>query len=78
MGGSKLLDRLDNLLLVCASYNGAMESDWVIANQARDFGHKLSSWNDFSNPVFDKPSRIWYFLDDRGDKTEVDAPSYLI
>lgn len=78
MGGSKLLDRLDNLLLVCADYNGLMESDARTASQARDFGHKLASWDDFSNPVFDKINLLWYVLDDKGNKTEVEAPQYLI
>lgn len=78
MGGSKMLDRFDNLLLVCAEYNGAMESQPDLANQARDFGHKLASWDDFSTPVFDRPMRLWYLLDEKGGKTEVDPPQFLI
>ena len=78
MGGSKLLDRLDNLMLVCASYNGLMESDSATANQARDYGHKLASWDDFSTPVFDIGTSLWYQLDERGGREVCDPPSYLI
>ena len=77
-GGSKLLDRLDNLMLVCALYNGLMESDATVAQQARDFGHKLNSWSDFSTPMFDRSSMNWYELDEQGGKRVVDPPSYLI
>ena len=78
MGGSKILDRYDNLLLICAEFNGAMESDPDVAAQAKLFGQKLSSWDDFSNPVFDTLNLIWYVLDVAGDKQQCDAPSYLI
>jgi hypothetical protein len=41
MGGSKLLDTPDNLMMVCSAYNMAMESSAVIAAQARAWNHKL-------------------------------------
>lgn len=78
MGGSKLLDRMDNLLMVCAEYNGAMESNADVAAEAREFGHKLSSWSEFSNPVFDTHNLIWYVLDIQGGKQECNPPHYLI
>jgi 5-methylcytosine-specific restriction endonuclease McrA len=78
MGGSSKLDRLDNLMMVCAVYNGLMESDLVTANQAREFGHKLASWQLFSESVFDKNNRTWYVLDERGNKTETSPPMKLI
>ncbi len=78
MGGSKLLDRLDNLMLICASWNGLIESDAASANQAREYGHKLSSWDDFSNPVFDIADGLWYKLDDKGGKGVTEPPNYLI
>lgn len=77
-GGSKLLDRLDNLMMICAEYNGLMESDANVAQQARDLGHKLNSWSDFSTPMFDRFSMNWYELDEQGGKTVTDPPSYLI
>ena len=67
-GGSKLLDRLDNIILVCPVYNMLMESDADVAAKARTFGHKLRSWEDFSVEVFDTPSSTWYVLDEGGQK----------
>jgi hypothetical protein len=78
MGGSKILDRLDNLLMVCAAYNGAMESDAAIAGQARDLGHKLSSWQTFDSPVFDKVAGLWFVLTSDGRKEATEPPQYLI
>jgi hypothetical protein len=45
---------------------------------ARDYGHKLSRYDSPTHPLFDMAGRKWYVLDDKGGKTEVDAPSYLI
>ncbi len=67
-GGSKLLDRLDNLILVCQIYNFQMESSAEVAQQAREFGHKLRSWDDFSVSAFDRPTGTWYVLDSEGGK----------
>lgn len=78
MGGSKILDRLDNLIMVCAEYNGNMESNAHIASQARDFGHKLGQWDGFEMPVFDQLSKIWYQLGNDGSRATCDAPNYLI
>jgi hypothetical protein len=77
-GGSKLLDGLQNVILICAQYNGAMESQANVATMARDYGHKLSRYDSPTHPLFDMAGRKWYVLDDKGGKTEVDAPSYLI
>jgi hypothetical protein len=68
MGGSKLLDRLDNLLLICADYNGLMESSPAIADNAREYGHKLESWQDFVEPIFDECDGEWYVLTESGEK----------
>lgn len=69
MGGSReRAERLDNLLLVCALYNGAMESDADVAEQARVWGHKLRSWQDFETPVWDYWTGLWYRLDPLGGK----------
>lgn len=78
MGGSKQLDRLDNLMMVCAIYNGMMESDSATARNARDLGHKLNSWQEFSEPVFDTPNRTWYVLTSKGEKLETEPPQHLI
>ena len=68
MGGSKTRDRLDNLLLVCAVYNGLMESDAAVAERARQHGHKLWSWQGFETPVWDEWMGLWYVLDEAGGR----------
>ena len=78
MGGSKIADNLQNVILVCSEYNGLMESDANVANQARDLGHKLSKFLAPSEPVFDNFSKRWYFLDTKGGKVPTEPPMYLI
>jgi len=73
MGGSKLLDRLDNLMLVCAVYNGQMESDSAVAKQARLWGHKLASWQPFETTVVDVADGVVYQLDEHGEKIATDV-----
>ena len=77
-GGSKLLDLYQNLIAVCAAYNYAMEADADTAAEAREYGHKLQSWRDISDPVFDTPNLTWYKLTEDGDRVKTEAPSYLI
>jgi len=64
-GGSKLLDRADNLIRVCSLYNSAMESDPEIAQTARELGHKQSRFGKQRQPVFDKVLGIWFTLNER-------------
>lgn len=78
LGSSKLLDTFQNLIVVCAAYNYAMESDAVVARDAREFGHKLSNWNEFSDPVFDQFDLSWWILTEDGSKIRTEAPTYLI
>jgi len=77
-GGSKLLDGLQNVILICAGYNGSMESHANIARQARDYGHKLSRYDSPAQPVFDVTQCKWYVLNEKGDKNESEPPNYLI
>jgi hypothetical protein len=77
-GGSRLLDGLQNIILVCAQYNGAMESDSMVASMAREYGHKLSRYESPTAPCFDVWARKWYVLDEKGSKFETEPPSYLI
>ena len=74
MGGSKMLDQFTNLIRVCQQYNFKMEASEVIAEDARKFGHKLSSWQDFSEPVYDECDGNWYALKDDGTKEVIEAP----
>lgn len=78
MGGSKSLDRTDNLIVLCSSMNTLVESDAAVARQAKEFGWKLSSWDSFTHPVFNQNELKWYVLDLVGNKAEVEAPGYLI
>lgn len=62
MGGSKLLDRPNNLIMVCALYNGLMESDADTARRARSHGHKLAVWETLDRPCFDVATGWWYLM----------------
>ena len=72
MGGSKLLDTPDNLMMVCALYNGMMESDILTARNARGWGHKLAVWEDTARPVFDVVGGWWFLLPD-GSRVRVET-----
>ena len=60
-----------NLIRVCADYNYLMESNARVAARARGWGHKLSTWDDTSLPVFDCATFTWYVLTHEGEKVEV-------
>lgn len=77
MGGSKIIDVYENLIRVCNDYNIAMESDSVQASYAVEFGHKLRSWQDFSEPVFDRCDGEWYQLNADGTKETIWKPTSL-
>tara|TARA_R110000822_G_scaffold272480_1_gene395026 strand:- start:494 stop:823 length:330 start_codon:yes stop_codon:yes gene_type:complete len=74
MGGSKALDNLQNVILVCASYNGMMESDSRTATLARELGHKVSKFSNSDVPVFDNIMQTWYLLDVTGGKLVTEPP----
>ena len=74
MGGSKALDNLQNIILVCALYNGLMESDAAVARKARKLGHKISKFADPAELVFDEFTGEWYRLDIQGGKSLADSP----
>lgn len=70
-GGSKSRENdITNVMLICAMYNGLMEADARVAAQAREWGHKLRSWQDTWNPVYDFGDGRWYRLEQDGTKTE--------
>jgi hypothetical protein len=49
-------------MMVCAVYNGLMESDARVAASARGWGHKLAVWESLSHPVFDRGLFRWFVL----------------
>ena len=71
-GGYKALDNLQNIILVCALYNGLMESDAKVAAEARRLGHKISKFSDPAELVFDNITQLWYQLDADGGKLSVE------
>ena len=77
MGGSKIADTYENLIMVCALYNGAMESDALTARDARAWGRKIAFWESTDQPVFDTVAWAWYVLDSEGRKLEVDEREYF-
>jgi hypothetical protein len=68
MGGSKLLDTVDNLAMMCARWNGDMESSVTAARQARAWNHKQAVWEREHLPLFDVQGGWWYLHAD-GSKT---------
>jgi hypothetical protein len=65
MGGSKLRNRPSNIIVLCAIYNGVIESDAREAERAKRAGWKLESWQDpLEVPVLDWSAGIIYRLDD--------------
>jgi 5-methylcytosine-specific restriction enzyme A len=77
MGGSKILDRLDNLIVVCSAYNLAMESTASVAEQARERGHKLSSWENFDTPILDIVRGQWFILTLDGKREPAAEPEWM-
>lgn len=73
MGGSPSLDRLSNVILICAAYNLALESNSAIASKGREQGHKLRMGaNPSKSPVFDANDGEWYLLDDLGNRVNIE------
>lgn len=68
MGGRKSLDTLANVILVCAVWNGRMESEAAIQKLAKEYGHKLEQWQDTSHPVYDVAVGAWFVLDEAGER----------
>jgi len=74
MGGSKVLENdIQNIILVCARYNGDMESNALVRRDAVGWGRKVPFWEDISMPVFDSVTFRWYVLDSDGGKVEIDV-----
>jgi hypothetical protein len=63
MGGSKLLDKPSNIVLLCSRANGELESNATFAQMGKDFGWKLTHGQDpAKTPVWLADG--WYLLDD--------------
>ena len=68
MGGASkdsYLDRPSNLIVLCSRMNGLIESNAFWADEARNYGWKVSKWETPKEvPVFDAKDGCWYLLDD--------------
>jgi hypothetical protein len=70
MGGSKLRDGSENLVVLCSELNGLIESNAVAAQLARKHGWKLESWqNPIDIPVTDLVSGKTYLLNQTFGRT---------
>jgi len=78
MGGSKILDTTQNMILVCRTYNDEMESNADVANEARNSGHKLGHYASPTMPVWDNFRKRWFALNTKGGKFITEPPSFLL
>jgi hypothetical protein len=64
MGGHKAGNEPSNIVVLCSSFNGEIESDPLMASAARKFGWKIGRYANPTNvPVFDSVSGRWWRLD---------------
>jgi hypothetical protein len=71
MGGSKLLDRPANVIVMCSSANGLIESNATWAERARLYGWKLQRWEVPEQvPFYDLATRKWNLIDNEYNRTE--------
>jgi len=54
--------------MVCAFWNGEMESNPNAGAKARGWGHKRSVWESLEFPVFDCFAFRWYLIRPDGSK----------
>jgi hypothetical protein len=71
MGGSRVRDVPSNLVVLCSTLNGLIESDARWARVAKEYGWKLDTWQDpLIEPVFDFQVNAWFLLDDHYARIE--------
>jgi hypothetical protein len=64
MGGSKLLNRPSNIVVICSELNWRMEADADVAEYAKSRGWKLERWQDPEfEPVWYATEGQWFYLD---------------
>lgn len=70
MGGSKVLDRPANIIVLCSLQNGLIESDPKSAAVAREYGWKLSRWQTpEAEPFYDLATGTWNLIDNIYNRT---------
>jgi len=64
LGGSKVLDRPANVIVMCSLVNGRIEADSKWAAAARGYGWKLSRWESPEDtPFYDRGTGTWNLID---------------
>lgn len=79
-GGSKKLDRPSNIIVLCSVMNGLIESDPKLADMARQYGWKISRYQEPSDvAVFYPAANAWFRLrDDFGvEQVEQDLNNFF-
>ena len=72
MGGARSANDPSNIISMCALINGLMESDPETANLAREFGWKVSRYQDTKVvPVYEASTGFWFRLDNNFGRTSV-------
>ena len=70
MGGSRVLDRPANVLVMCSRMNNLIESDPKLAAVAREYGWKLSRWQvPEDEPFYDLATGTWNLIDNTYHRT---------
>jgi hypothetical protein len=70
MGGSRILDRPANVLVMCSAQNFLIESDADAAEAARQYGWKLSRWQTPEDePFYDLATGTWNLIDNLYHRT---------
>ena len=73
MGGSRVLDRPANILVMCSEMNGLIESDPKLAEVARQYGWKLARWQEpETTPFFDLATGQWYLINNTFGRTKTE------
>lgn len=74
-GGSKLLDRPSNVIVLCSGMNGDIESLPHLARKARLYGWKLQRWQTPEDePFFDVITQSWWLIDNEYNRVPHGGP----
>jgi len=75
MGGSKVLDRPANVVILCSAMNLLIESEASVAKLALSRGWKLYRWQSpEEQPVYDAVQGVWFYLDNDFNRVEWTDP----
>lgn len=73
MGGSKLLDRPANVVILCSNLNYLIEADYDAAKYAIQMGWKLNRNQDpEATPIYDGTKGEWFLLDNDFNRVQLD------